>query len=174
MRLHRPTEEGWVYLAVVIDSRQIVGFAMSERMRQPIRPAEIFDRRTVRYSPRRPADAELRQKLHDLANASRRFGYRRLFVLLRLKGETSGKNRIYRLYREEGLTVRKRRARGRAVGTRAPIPVEARPNALVAGLRARSVRLRTAVPHPQRRRRRDARMPGGTPRHLDLERGNRA
>lgn len=38
----------------------------------------------------------------------RRFGYRRLFVLLRLEGEASGKNRIYRLYREEGLTVRKR------------------------------------------------------------------
>ena len=36
---------------------------------------------------------------------------------------------IYRLYREEGLTVRKRRARRRAVGTRAPILVEARPNA---------------------------------------------
>ena len=38
-------------------------------------------------------------------------------------------NRIYRLYREEGLTVRKRRARRRAVGTRAPILVEAKVNA---------------------------------------------
>ena len=45
------------------------------------------------------------------------------------QGERSGKNRIYRLYREEGLTVRKRRARRRAVGTRAPILVEAKPNA---------------------------------------------
>ncbi len=44
-------------------------------------------------------------------------------------GEPSGVNRIYRLYREEGLTVRKRRARRKVVGTRAPIPVEARPNA---------------------------------------------
>jgi putative transposase len=87
------------------------------------------DRKTVRYSPRRPADAKLRQTLRDLANERRRFGYRRLFVLLRQAGETSGKNRIYRLYREEGLTVRKRRARRRAVGTRAPIPIEARPNA---------------------------------------------
>ncbi len=87
------------------------------------------DRKTVRYSQRRPADAELRQKLRDLANERRRFGYRRLFVLLPHEGETSGKNRIYRLYREEGLTVRKRRARRRAVGTRALIPVEARPNA---------------------------------------------
>jgi len=50
-------------------------------------------------------------------------------VLLRRDGEPSGINRIYRLYREEGLTVRKRRARRKAVGTRAPILVEARPNA---------------------------------------------
>jgi len=50
-------------------------------------------------------------------------------VLLRREGEPSGKNRIYRLYREEGLTVRKRRSRRRAIGTRAPILVEARPNA---------------------------------------------
>jgi transposase InsO family protein len=67
--------------------------------------------------------------LRDLANARRRFGYRRLFILLRQNGEPSGINRIYRLYREEGLTVRKRRARRRAAGTRAPIPVEAIANA---------------------------------------------
>ena len=40
-----------------------------------------------------------------------------------------GINRIHRLYREEGLTVRKRRARRKATGTRAPILVEAKPNA---------------------------------------------
>ena len=46
------------------------------------------------------------------------------------EGSVAGQiNRIYRLYREEGLTVRKRRARRRAVGTRAPILVEAKPNA---------------------------------------------
>lgn len=87
------------------------------------------DRTMVRYQSRRPSEAELRGKLRDLANERRRFGYRRLFVLLRRDGEPSGINRIYRLYREEGLTVRKRSARRRAVGTRAPILVEARPNA---------------------------------------------
>ena len=50
-------------------------------------------------------------------------------MLLRREGEPSGINRIYRLYREEGLTVRKRKARRKAIGTRAPILVEARPNA---------------------------------------------
>ena len=87
------------------------------------------DRTMIRYRSRRPPDTELRKRLRDLANDRRRFGYRRLFVLLRQSGEPSGVNRIYRLYREEGLTVRKRRARRRAVGTRAPILIEARPNA---------------------------------------------
>lgn len=87
------------------------------------------DRTTIRYRSRRPPELELRVKLRDLASRRRRFGYRRLFVLLRGEGEPSGINRIYRIYREEGLTVRKRRARRRAVGTRAPILVEARANA---------------------------------------------
>ena len=73
------------------------------------------DRKMVRYRSCRPPDTELRTQLRDLANARRRFGYRRLFILLRQDGERSGINRIYRLYREEGLTVRKRRARRRAV-----------------------------------------------------------
>ena len=87
------------------------------------------DRKMIRYRSSRPPEAALRGRLRDLANERRRFGYRRLFVLLRREGEPSGINRIYRLYREEGLTVRKRRARRKAVGTRAPILVEARPNA---------------------------------------------
>jgi putative transposase len=87
------------------------------------------DRKMIRYRSRRPPETELRGRLRDLANERRRFGYRRLFILLRREGEPSGVNRIYRLYREEGLTVRKRRARRRAVGTRTPILVEARPNA---------------------------------------------
>jgi transposase InsO family protein len=68
-------------------------------------------------------------RLSDLANERRRFGYRRLFILLRREGEPSGVNRIHRLYREEGLSVRKRRARRKAVGARAPILVEVKPNA---------------------------------------------
>ncbi|WP_199630049.1 IS3 family transposase [Rhizobium sp. OAE497] len=87
------------------------------------------DRKTIRYRSSRPPEVELRAKLRDLANERRRFGYRRLFILLRRDGEPSGVNRIYRLYREEGLSVRKRKARRRAVGTRAPILVEAKANA---------------------------------------------
>lgn len=99
---------------------------MSERRACSIVAA---DRKMIRYRSRRPPDTELRVRLRDLANQRRRFGYRRLFILLRDQGEPSGINRIYRLYREEGLAVRKRRSRRKAVGTRAPILVEAKPNA---------------------------------------------
>jgi putative transposase len=87
------------------------------------------DRKMIRYRSRRPPETQLRRRLRELANERRRFGYRRLFILLRREGEPSGINRIYRLYREEGLAVRKRRSRRRAVGTRVPMLVEARPNA---------------------------------------------
>ncbi len=101
-------------------------FEISERRACSIIRA---DRKMVRYRSCRPPDTALRERLRELAVERRRFGYRRLFVLLRREGEPSGKNRIYRLYREEGLTVRKRRIRRRAVGTRAPIQVEAKVNA---------------------------------------------
>jgi transposase InsO family protein len=87
------------------------------------------DRKMIRYRSRRPPDMELPTRLRELANKRRRFGYRRLYIMLRDEGEPSGINRIYRLYREEGLTVRKRKARRRAVGTRTPILVEAKVNA---------------------------------------------
>ena len=61
------------------------------------------DRKMIRYRSCRPPDVELRIRLRDLANQRRRFGYRRLFILLRKQGEPSGVNRIYRLYRE-GVT----------------------------------------------------------------------
>jgi putative transposase len=99
---------------------------MSERRACTIVAA---DRKMIRYRSRRPPDIELRGRLRDLANQRRRFGYRRLFILLRREGEPSGINRIFRLYQEEGLAVRKRKARRRAVGTRTPILIEAKANA---------------------------------------------
>ena len=88
-----------------------------------------FCRMTIRYETRRGDDHGLRERMKALARERRRFGYRRLFILLRRDGEPSGVNRIYRLYREEGLSVRKRKARRRAVGTRVPILVEVKANA---------------------------------------------
>jgi transposase InsO family protein len=67
----------------------------------------------VRYRSRRPPETEQRERLRSLAHERRRFGYRRLFIMLRREGERSGINRIYRFYREEGLGVRKRKGRKR-------------------------------------------------------------
>jgi hypothetical protein len=54
------------------------------------------DRKMIRYRSQRAPDTELRTQLRDLANARRRFRYRRLLVLLRQAGEPSGINPIYR------------------------------------------------------------------------------
>ncbi|PHR12968.1 MAG: IS3 family transposase [Sphingopyxis sp.] len=86
------------------------------------------DRGSVRYRSTRDDDAELREKLRDLANQRRRFGYRRLHILLRREGVMINRKKTQRIYREEGLAVRRRRSRKRAVGTRAPARVLALPN----------------------------------------------
>ena len=63
----------------------------------------------------------LRERLKALAQERRRFGYRRLHVLLRREGHAVNRKRVQRLYREERLTVRRRGGRKRALGTRRPI-----------------------------------------------------
>lgn len=58
----------------------------------------------------------------------RRFGYRRLHILLRREGVVINRKKTQRLYREEKLAVRRRRNRRRAIGARAPAPVLALPS----------------------------------------------
>ncbi len=70
-----------------------------------------------------PEDRELRQRLRELSGERRRFGYRRLHILLKREGWAVNWNKLYRIYREEGLTVRKRGGRKRAIGTRAPMAI---------------------------------------------------
>jgi putative transposase len=85
-------------------------------------------RMTVRYHSRRPDDAGLRQRLRALAHERRRFGYRRLHILLRREGFLVNHKRLFRLYRDERLMVRHRGGRKRALGTRAPMLVPQWPN----------------------------------------------
>lgn len=87
------------------------------------------DRASVRYRARRPDDEGLRVRMRELAHDQRRFGYRRLHVLLKAEGRVVNMKKTERLYREEGLKVRRRRGRRRAIGTRAPIAMIARANA---------------------------------------------
>lgn len=108
-------------IAILMDVHE-----MSERRACKITGA---DRSSVRYRHRRRDDAELRVRLRTLAGERRRFGYRRLHVLLRREGYVLNRKKTQRLYREEGLSVRKRKGRKKATGTRAPLLTIARPNA---------------------------------------------
>ncbi|MCT9000728.1 IS3 family transposase [Chelativorans intermedius] len=86
------------------------------------------DPKTVRRD--RPPDcAEIRKEMQEIAGKRRRFGYRRIGVLLERKGMRMNHKKLYRLYREEGLSVKRRRGRKRARGSRTPMPEAACPNA---------------------------------------------
>ena len=75
----------------------------------------------MRYRSIRPDDAVLRMRLRELASQRRRFGYRRLHILLTREGLVINHKKLRRLYREERLAVRRRGCRKRALGTRAPM-----------------------------------------------------
>ena len=87
-----------------------------------------LDRSTLRYRCRRPDESALRQRLRELAAERRRFGYRRLGWMLAREGHALNHKKLYRLYREERLMVRRRRGRKRALGTRAPMALPIRIN----------------------------------------------
>jgi putative transposase len=56
---------------------------------------------TIRYETGRPDDAVLRERMRAIAHERRRFGYRRLHVLLRREGHVVNHKKLFRLYREE-------------------------------------------------------------------------
>ncbi|WP_143744675.1 IS3 family transposase [Mesorhizobium prunaredense] len=101
------------------------GFGMSER-----RACKAIGccRMTVRYETSRPDDREVRERMKAIAQERRRFGYRRLLVMLRREGLVVNHKKLFRLYREEKLAVRRRGGRKRAIGTRAPMLVPLRPD----------------------------------------------
>jgi putative transposase len=79
--------------------------------------------KTYRYASKRSGDEKLRVRLRELASQRRRFGYRRLGLMLKRQGIKLNRKKLYRLYKEERLTVRKRGGRKRALGTRAPMAI---------------------------------------------------
>jgi putative transposase len=75
-----------------------------------------------------PGNPEVRLEMNKIAEKRRRFGYRRIGVMLERVGMVMNEKKLYRIYREEGLSVRRRRGRKRARGSRTPMPVPLRPN----------------------------------------------
>lgn len=83
-------------------------------------------RAMVRYRLKRD-DEELKEQIKEIAHERRRFGYRRITMVLRRMGKLVNHKRVYRLYRSLGLKIRKRPARRKAFGRITPLPVS-RPN----------------------------------------------
>ncbi len=81
------------------------------------------DPASVRYQATRPDDGVLRDRLKALAQERRRFGYRRLRVMLWREGHAVNKKRVQRIYREKKLMVSRRGVRKRVMGTRRPLEI---------------------------------------------------
>jgi len=85
-------------------------------------------RSSCRYQGQRRENAVLRHRLKELAAQRRRFGYRRLGILLRREGWMVNRKCVYRIYRKEGLQVRQRTKKRVAGVERVPLPVAGGPN----------------------------------------------
>jgi putative transposase len=85
------------------------------------------DPKTVRRD-RPPDNPEIRKEMNAIAEKRRRFGYRCIGVMLERKGMIMNDKKLYRIYREEGLPVLRRRGGKRARGSRTPVPVPLQPN----------------------------------------------
>jgi putative transposase len=70
-------------------------------------------RSTQRKPSRRNPHTAIRLRMHEIAQTRIRYGYRRVHIMLKRDGWSVGRNLVYRLYREEGLVLRRRRPRRR-------------------------------------------------------------
>jgi len=80
------------------------------------------------YRPKVRDDTELREKIRELAHQRRRFGCPRIHLLLRREGLVVNHKKTERIYREEGLSLRKRKRRKTAAMARVILPTALRPN----------------------------------------------
>ncbi|WP_273860316.1 IS3 family transposase [Photobacterium sp. GSS17] len=88
-----------------------------------------INRASMRYQPQsKESDVELSARIQELALERKRFGYRRIHHLLRREGREVNHKRVYRLYRESGLTVRKRKRRKSLCVEREPLLLPSLPN----------------------------------------------
>ena len=106
--------------------RQAVGVMRSEAAVSERRACGLVKvhRATCRYRRRRGEDPRLRERLRELAATRRRFGYRRLKILLKREGFAVNHKRVYRLYVEEKLGLRRKRGRRRMPTTAARVPLK--------------------------------------------------
>lgn len=80
------------------------------------------------YRTRREVPEGLRERINEIALEKRRYGYRRIHVLLKREGWAINHKRTHRLYREAGLQVRRRRRKRVVQGERTPLDRARGPN----------------------------------------------
>ncbi len=71
----------------------------------------VVNRKSVRYNSVKTDVPALRARINDIAATRVRYGYPRIHVLLRREGWVVNRKRVYRIYREEGLSMRLKRVR---------------------------------------------------------------
>ncbi len=86
------------------------------------------NRSTIRYDLKKKDEKQLGEEIKEIAYEKRRFGYRRIRVLLLRRGKTVNHKKVYRIYKALGLKVLKRGGRKRALGLRKPENVITKPN----------------------------------------------
>ncbi len=87
-----------------------------------------FARSSYYYRSHRDPQTKLRVRLKDLAGARVRYGYRRLHVLLMREGWRINHKRVYRIYKQEGLSLRLKTKKKRVSEPRVPLPAPSAPN----------------------------------------------
>ena len=104
--------------------REAVTVLMRERRFGVTRACGLvqISRSLYRYRSRRPPCADLRERICEIAAAKRRYGYRRVHIMLRREGWAVNRKLTYRLYREAGLAVRRRKRKRIGPFERKPLP----------------------------------------------------
>lgn len=103
------------------DKRKVVDFLKTERKFSQNKSCRLvkIDVSTYRYKSVKKDDSDLRKKILELAHKHKKYGYRRIFETLKEKGEKCNHKKIYRIYKEENLSVirKKRKPRVKRMST---------------------------------------------------------
>jgi putative transposase len=104
--------------------REAVTVLMTERDFGVTRACGLagISRSLYRYCSQRPDCASLRARIGEIAAVKRRYGYRRVYLRLRREGWQVNRKRVYRLYRDAGLAVRRRKRKRIGLVERKPLP----------------------------------------------------
>ena len=103
---------------------------MTERGFGVTRACGLVDisRSLYRYRSRRSNSGPLRARIEEISAVKRRYGYRRVYLRLRREGWQVNRKRVYRIYRDAGLAVRRRKRKRIGLFERKPLPKPTRAN----------------------------------------------